>query len=619
MEELKFTNDIYADTYGKDYTDKIKYLQRAILEYYTDENQFNVINLEAGLGKSFYTDLILELFLLEWEKDKWESKFLIVKRFNSEIEKSVASFDETLKLFSEPKQVFGVPKEKLFKKKHIPLVLGITAENWKNEWKNRINDLKKVKIIYISHQRYIGLCKDEDVRKAFTEGRDTLIIDEKVLFPIQTFNDGRYTKVWSALPTTLRPEFEKVCKKLNDFLAKMAAEKKTNECVRFEMSLHPATLKNFKELVVSNDDNIEKKNKNMVYDFLDGLDVWYGTKCIYNAGNISGFDRNYKYWGLNNNIILDASARIDGYAKVNSSKFNLIRQNRIIDHSNSKFYHIKFNSSKTSMKQNEKEFFPEIVQKVVERKKKDDKTLIVCHKDNADKIKKLLLKHVDVADVWMDKKEEDDPEYNDQSIAISWYGNLIGKNTFKKFTQVWLIGTPNIPQEQYLLMWMMHTEKELGNRSIEIIRKKCPEQGMFKNDEFRAIQKGYIASEFYQSIKRIQRNHMPKGEFYIVCKNDELVETVISEMTGAKLEADKIEMDFIQEQEEQKQANKKPNQADILHDYLLKHKKGTELKKKDISYALKISKLNRVILDDKIRNMHITGKITIKNKSIVIN
>lgn len=613
MEELKFTNDIYADVYGKDYTDKIKYLQRAILEYYTDENQFNVINLEAGLGKSFYTDLILENFLWEWEK--WDSKFLIVKRFNSEIEKSVKSYETTLEMFSEPKIAFGEGKSK---KKHIPIVLGITSDNWNKEWKNRINDLKKVKIIYISHQRYIGLCKDEDVRKAFAEGRDTLIIDEKILFPIQTFNDGRYTKVWSALPTTLRPEFEKVCKKLNDFLAKMAAEKKTNECVRFEMSLHPATLKNFRELVKINEQNIEKKNRNMVYDLLDGLDVWYGTKCIYNAGNISGFDRNYKYWGLNNNIILDASARIDGYAKVNPSKFNLIRQSRIIDHSNSKFYHVKFNSSKTSMKQNEKEFFPEIVQKAIERKKKDDKTLIVCHKDNADKIKKLLLKHVDIVDVWIDKKEEDDPEYNGQSIAISWYGNLIGKNTFEKFTQVWLIGTPNIPQEQYLLMWMMHTEKELGNRSLEIIRKKCPDQGMFKNDEFRAIQKGYIAAEFYQSIKRIQRNHMPEGEFFIVCKNDELVQTVVNEMIGAKLE-EKIEMDFVQKQEEQKQANKKPNQADILHDYLLKHKKGTELKKKDISSALKISKLNRVILDDKIRNMHITGKITVTNKSIVIN
>jgi hypothetical protein len=65
------------------------------------------------------------------------------------------------------------------------------------------------------------------------------------------------------------------------------------------------------------------------------------------AGNISETNPFHQHWGLNNNIILDASADLDGVYKLNPNKFRIMNQGTIVDHSKCRFNIYNFNSSKS--------------------------------------------------------------------------------------------------------------------------------------------------------------------------------------------------------------------------------------------------------------------------------
>lgn len=583
---IEFKNDPYAEMYGLVYTDKMNYLAKVITDYQTEQNQFNVLNFEAG-------DQIIYECVNDWNN---KSKFLIVKRFNDEADKSLEVIES------------GFTKD---------AAVAINAENWSKEWKGNLDTLKRKKVIFISHQRYIDLCVDDTMRKVFSEDRDILIIDEKINFPVFTYNDKYYTKIIAILPNSIRNELMKVCKPLNNTLAKMEANKRTNQCVRIEAGIHPATLENFKKLIEVNMENYTirgQDDRKIIETFMEGLELWYSKQSIYNAGNISTNNpkHKHKHWGLNNNIILDASAAIDGVYKINPEKYRLIPQIRVVDHSNCAFHMINFNSSKTKIKEYRQDYYSEIIQKINNYRKVEDKTLIVCHKDNVETIRKHLIKVIPVQEVWVDKVDKtNDLSYSNQSIAIAWYGNLIGKNEFKDFTQVWILGTPNIPHEQYLVHYLQYSDKYFGNRSIDVVK------GRFKNDQFRTVQVGYVASEIYQSIKRIQRNVNPKGEFFIVNNDEEILSMVLSQIKGAKLSDKPIELMFIKEKEEEKKSNKKPGQVQQFIDYILSQPKGI-YPKSEITKNLRISKINRVLLDARVKALlpNVTKQIQVHNKTI---
>ncbi|WP_207953355.1 hypothetical protein [Paenibacillus agricola] len=579
IQDEEFTEDNYAKVYGDQYISKIDELREAITASSTGRNAFNVFSLEAGLGKSFQTLKIIDANLNDWHHSL---SFLIVKRFKSDIERS----------------------EKYLASHNHPLhtkVLGITADNW-GEWKFKQDELKDIQVLIISHQRYINLCLDDELRQAFMENREVLIIDEKINFPIYTFSKKNYDEVRSYLHTSIQPEYDKVCNKLNKELLKQEVEKNKNKVVRCEPKIHPATLENFKKTIEVNiEKEIETKTRNKLKHFMAGLDQWYNTKCVYNGGNISTYNRKHRLWGLQNNIILDASAGID--ATYQLGKFNLIGQERIVDHNKSQFTIINFNSSKSHLHHNHNKFYPEICEKIKANHKPKDKTLIICHKDNHKTILEQLFK-ADITKIGIGD------DYDSEDFAINWFGNLIGKNEYSNFNQSWIIGTPNIPYEQYLVHYMMYKQSDLGKKPTEIVH------GRFLNDEFKAVQIGYIASEIYQSVKRIQRNVMPEGEFFIINSDQkEIVSTVLSQIKGAD-NVRIIEMDFKQE----KKGEKRGDNVDRFVDYVYGLPKG-KYQKKDVSQAVGITtNFNRILTHAKVKALLPTetglGMINIHNKYI---
>lgn len=592
--QLSF-KDQYSEVYGNTYIDKMNYLVKVITEYKTGRDKFNVFNFETGLGKSFTVDRVLSE-LINWHWDN-EQKFLIVKRFNEESNKSM-DYVEVNSQFVKGSAI------------------AITHENW-SEYRSKIDCIHKTKFIYISHQRYISLCENEELREMITKGRDTLIIDEKINFPVYTFNDKRYTEIFKILPNGLRTSLTVVCKNLNEFIDFQKSIKHTNKVVTDKFKIHPATLRNFINDVQVALDNFtikETVDRNKIIDFINELQLFYSSQCVYNSGNISTHNPKHKYWGLDNNIILDASAKIDGAYSCNPDKFILQNQTRIIDHKDCNFNVVKFNSAKSKILIHSKKYFAEIAQRIKGNQKQDDKVLIVGHKDFADKIHNELSQLHNEDDIWIDKRDkENDADYNNQSIAISWYGNLIGKNWAQDFTQVWLISTPNIPLEQYLVHFLHYSDDKIGKKSTEV------KKGRYKNGFFKAIQKGYIAAEMYQSLKRIQRVAKPKGDFFIVSDDEELVSDILSQIKNAEI-TNEIELDFVkdekEEKEKQKQVNKKPDQVDMFIEFVLKEPKG-EYKKADIQKKLSISKINRVLSDERVKPLH-NKRVKINTRTVVL-
>ncbi|SEG79609.1 hypothetical protein [Paenibacillus sp. UNC499MF] len=553
--------DVYERAYGDLYLNKVKELKQVITTHNTGNSVFNVFSLEAGLGKSLQTLKVVDENLDEWENPL---SFLIVKRFKTDIEHS----------------------EKYLERHNHSLrtnVLGITSDNW-GEWQLRLDELKDIRVLIISHQRYINLCLDDVVREAFMENRDVLVIDERVNFPIYTFSKKTYDEVRSLLHTSIQPEYDKVCQKLTTELQKQEIEKNKNKVVRCEPKIHPTTLENFKKTMEVNIENEkDKKTKNTLKHFMAGLDQWYNTKCVYNGGNISTFNRKHKLWGLDNNIILDASAGIDGVYQLGS--FNLIGQERIVDHRNSRFTIVDFNSSKSNIYLNHSKFYPEICDKIKANHKSDSKTLIICHKDNH----KAILEQLYKAEI---TKIGVGDEYSGENFAINWFGNLIGKNEYSDFTQCWIIGTPNISYEQYLIQYMMYKQSDLGRKSTGILH------GRFMNNEFRAVQTGYIASEIYQSIKRIQRNEFPSGEFFIVNSDQEIVSSVLSQIKGTH-NRETIKMDF----QQKKGAKKKGDNVDRFVDYINQLPRGI-YSKKEIFEAINVTtNFNRILIDARVKSL----------------
>ncbi|MEK4261604.1 hypothetical protein [Paenibacillus odorifer] len=101
----------------------------------------------------------------------------------------------------------------------------------------------------------------------------------------------------------------------------------------------------------------------------------------------------------------------------------------------------------------------------------------------------------------------------------------------------------------------------MGKKSLDI------HSGRFKNDEFKSFQTGYIAAELYQSIKRIQRNEMPSGQFFIVNSDSAIVDDVLGQIKGSS-NREYMKLGF-----KEKQASSKVVAPDRV-DQLIEHLKG---------------------------------------------
>lgn len=615
-------------------------MKRRILEGETDPNTFVVIDLEASLGKSVETNKILRNYIESYQFTginyrKPYRKFLLVKRFAKDVEDSEEYIGKNIdRLY----QGFGNSSERIIGKgQHV---IGITSDNW-SYYRHNLEVVRDSDVLIITHSRYKMLCEDEELRRWFTEGRHTQIIDERIDFDIVSFSRSEYNKLFSVLPHTLHPLLYDATKGLLDQVN--ACERmKTSEGKKLSsrgiLRCHPKidSLEPVYELckvINKNKAEIIRDKGLPVYNNLKGivqkLELFYKKTCYYNYHSLSTYNRKHRLFCLDNNVILDANGQIDHLYGVKNGniKFILDKQSKLIDHSGSTITHIKFSTSKTSIHKklnteiNQNEYFEKITNFIKRNFKFDKRYLVVLHKefvlsvngDEGDFIRQL--RQIGFTDIAVGDK------YNGESISVNWYGNLIGKNTWRDFDCCYLLGTPNQRFESHIIHLCQFTDKHDWRVSLDIIKKE--KARAFKNRDLEKIRQCDIISEMYQTVKRVQRIPKPKAEIYIVTSSGEVFNKVAKQLKGIKI-AKPIPLvidDFMSKHESSDSGlSTEATMTERIMDWLLSQPPGT-YSKRDIAkqFNIKSSHFSRYFNKDLslVQTYISTKQIRIEYRSII--
>jgi hypothetical protein len=577
-------------SFKEKYDAKVEFLQEKILYAESGQNNFNVINLEAGLGKSRETDMILAEEIIKWNGIKDETKlkdrrkFLLVKKFKNEVIQSELT----------------IGRNDIFKNK----VIGIHADNWSKgdhlNW-NR-DDLKEFQVIIITHSRYVKLCSDKKLRDIFTEGRHTLIIDEKIEFPTYSISKNDLSILRSAYNHTIHDLVDKVCKPLFVLIDDLKNRKNKNgkliyntQIMRCRPLLEDMNLISElqQHLKIS---NMPKEQKDIASNILNSMNMLYQNKCLFNRDKFTSTDPEHILFGLKNNIILDANGEIDAlYNSVISENYIISRQSKIINHSNCIIQWINYNTSKNRILKTEEEYFGKIVSMIKEKHKQGDKTLIVLHKSFVFKEEREgvfinYLRKQSLNDIFIGVEDkEKKKEYQGQEIAVNWFGNIIGRNLWKDFNKCWVIGTPNLPMDTHILNLYQYSKKNDWKIGLGMVRVDTGKY-QFENKSLEKIRKGYIIGELYQAIKRIQRNEKPQAEFYIVNHDEKVFNEVAKQVLDVKV-LEPINLEIYTENEKQKkeklESNRKEKTEAIIK--IILDKKPSTYRKSAIAEEAEIS------------------------------
>jgi len=204
-----------------------------------------------------------------------------------------------------------------------------------------------------------------------------------------------------------------------------------------------------------------------------------------------------------------------------------------------------------------------------------------------------------------------------RNIAVAHFGEIIGKNHWKDFNNVWIIASPNIPVEVYPLYWCFFAQEPIGDESLLL---KTPDGSFgFRENKFEEIRIGCLVSDIYQAIKRIDREVKKQSQVYVAVLNDEVVSQVRNQLENVMV-GETIELDV--EYKDGKKA-KEPRITKARQMMSLLSKIGPRLYQKSELYSSlgwnPNSKTGRVWDDPEIRQMESAGIIKIGHSTVIKN
>lgn len=97
-----------------------------------------------------------------------------------------------------------------------------------------------------------------------------------------------------------------------------------------------------------------------------------------------------------------------------------------------------------------------------------------------------------------------------------------------------ILTSPNLPTGNYVLNYAHHKNKFKTKMSREKVETKS---GLgFRNSVYEEIRRTYLIGEYYQTLKRIQRNHNSHEHFYIVNNDADIFEEVTYQSKNIQIE-----------------------------------------------------------------------------------
>lgn len=409
-------------------------------------------------------------------------------------------------------------------------------------------DLESIPILIITHQKYKVLMMDASKRKFFIKGRTTLVIDE-FLSAIHTISLGeKDLETYRALfqyDYVLLQAFEKTMKKISDYLK---AWNKGDGSRKFGSIADKAPSKSFNELVklirvnVTNEiledrkckiEGYEEGHENININLLSEIKSvrilcekimeykqFFGTMFLYCNKKLYTTDKRYKYWFLDNNIMLDASGELQIAYSLNTEEFELKRCEKVLDHSKWKIINIPVTTT-TSTKGRITNFYDVVNEEI---KKYGEDILVVGKKDEMSLI---------------DVREENK----------AYFGNITGSNAWYDKKNVAIIQTHNLSDVDYILKFLHYSKQKLNekfNLSARSYGRWEQTTYSFTDSRLEDIRVYWIASEIYQAIKRVNRNMLHATDVIIFLNNEKIISLIKERMKNCSLQVVDYEKDTFQ-------------------------------------------------------------------------
>lgn len=579
------TVNFFAEKYKEAYTKQIDALKGLLVEQETGRGKFAVVGIEAGLGKSTETDNIIAEYLNV--NGLWGRKFLLVKKFKEEVARSVERINSQCT--------------------NLPAAVGITYENWAEHSEN-LDQLLVWPVIVITHSRYMRLCQDAKVWQFFQQGRHTLIIDEQLEVPVRSFSVNVEETLHEYLPShTFWPIYYQIYQQLYTEVARVKQIRKNNCLIEAVPQVDIEVVQEFQEAVSVNGPHFASSEaRNKVFVFIDFLKAIEDGICLYNNQRLTVLSGTTKRLSLSNNIILDANASIDRRYKY-AKDMTVVEMPRIIDHSNTTFHAIEFNTSRSNIQKHE-EYYPVVSKLIKESKGPGDKTLIIGHERHEDTLLSCL-KDVGFKAIGQGKS------YNGEDIAVAHFGEILGRNYWRDFTQIWVIASPILPMEIYPLHWSYFAQEPLRDKNLAM--HGIPNKYYFMDEVLEDIRLGCIVSDIYQAVKRINRDGTKKAEMFVINGELNVIDEVKAQLKNVKT-GETIVLPV--EDKKDRTAPKRKTKVDELVELLHSLESGT-YKKSELYKQLgwnSTSQASRYWRDLRVKELETAGLIKIEHSCVIV-
>lgn len=397
-------------------------------------------------------------------------------------------------------------------------------------------NLEKIPILIITHQKYRVLMMDANKRKSFVAGRTNLVVDEFLVSIHNISLSESDIETYRALfgyDHVIASAFEKTMYIPIDFLktwnkndgerrfASLADESPTKEfsnlikLIRANMS-NESFEERKKHVLLGGEVDFnasllaELKTVKMLCDRLMEYKQLFGNMCLYCDKKLFTTDKRYKYWFLDNNIMLDASGELQIAYSLNQEEFQLQHCEKVLDHGKWKIINIPVTTT-TATKERITNFY-EVVNREVA--KYGDDILVVG--------KKAEMMFVDVPDT-----------------CKGYFGNITGSNQWYDKKHVAIIHTHNLSDTDYILKFLHYSKEKMGEAFDLRARSTGRSHKMiysFTDKRLEDIRIYWIASEIYQAIKRVNRNMLYETDILIFLNNEKIISLIQEQMKNCNLE-----------------------------------------------------------------------------------
>lgn len=482
---------------------QLELLRDEILQTHTFNmhSKIKVFSIEASVGKTWTVIQALKQIAVD-------VKVLLVTKL----------IDEQYRLKEELEQALG---------SNVMLINSQTPEATSKE-------IQETQVLIITHAKYKNICMKEDAATIYHKGRHLLIIDESIdllnyySVSINTINNvvnilelvaqddslwKKYVEIVRPIKDLLHSRFEDAgdVRWIPEEFIDIDIEQKVQELVN-QVKQHHIPMAYFEKF--------EVKSKDELIAHLYALKFYYNNPKILSdkqhvySSNIGIQHRS----GFNKIILLDASAKFMEIYK--SEKFDVKQMDRVINHYNTVLTHGILNTTKISKLNDPQQI--EIIKEYINTNTSDtDKVLIIGSKKEAEHLNcKCVAEKTDI---------------------VTFAGSR-GKNDWADYNKVFIIHTPGMNIINYIFQYLHYFEDEAEKivGDDEAISFKKGDGGLWtfiKNERLHKLRLTDIASDVYQAVKRIDRNHkerLENVEYHILCSNFSVVDIVKGQLKNLK-------------------------------------------------------------------------------------